>query len=178
MVDDEKRDEDHGACPSVPLDQSDQHKHLDLVQMVIARLANNSTLIKGWALTVSVALFGYALVHLSWSTAILGLVPSLGFWFLDSYYLRHERMFRCLHEDVALGRVRGFSLNTEGYRNEISWWGVFRSITLAGFYGMIVAVAVAIVIITAGFDTHVEYRPTPDLSSLDYRALLGAKYPQ
>src|SRR5688572_16361539 len=84
-----------------PPNQADRHKHMDYVQAVIARLATNSFLMKGWALTVSAGLFGYAIAKASWPIALLGFLPSIGFWFLDSYYLRQERLFRCLYREVA-----------------------------------------------------------------------------
>src|SRR5260370_2484401 len=75
-------------------------KHLEFIQSVISRLATNSFLAKGWALTVSGVLDGFAVNHLNPWIALVGLVPVLAFWLLDAYFLRVERLFRCLYEDV------------------------------------------------------------------------------
>src|ERR1700735_1793798 len=77
-----------------------QVKHLEFIQLVIARLGTNSFLAKGWALTVAGALYGFAVTHLNPSIALLGLVPVIAFWWLDSFFLRTERLYRCLYEDA------------------------------------------------------------------------------
>jgi hypothetical protein len=150
-----------------PPDQADLHKHLEFVQAIVARLANNSFLMKGWALTVAAALFGYAAAHLSWEVGALGFLPPAAFWFLDSYYLRQERMFRFLYRDVAAGQVRDFSLDVSPYRAEVSRWKTFKSETLRWFYGFILVVAVAVVTavaIAAAYKqpaAHQEHHPWP-----------------
>ncbi len=63
-------------------------KHLEFIQAVIARLAGNSFLIKGWALTVTGAFYGFAVHGSDWRLAALGLLPALTFWGLDGYFLR------------------------------------------------------------------------------------------
>ena len=40
-------------------------KHLEFIQSVITRMATNSFLAKGWALTVAGALYGFAVNHLN-----------------------------------------------------------------------------------------------------------------
>src|SRR5690242_10126113 len=76
-------------------------KHLEFIQAVISRLATNSFLMKGWALTVSGALFGFAASHLSWPIAAVGMLPVVSFWYLDTYFLRQERLYRLLYSAVA-----------------------------------------------------------------------------
>jgi hypothetical protein len=63
-------------------------KHLEFVQAVIARQASNSFLLKGWALTVAAAFFGFVATQLHWEVALVALLPVIVFWFLDAYYLR------------------------------------------------------------------------------------------
>lgn len=130
----------------VPPNRADLHKHLDFAQAIIARLSNNSFLMKGWALTVAAALFGYSAANLSWPVALLGFLPPLSFWFLDSYYLRQERMFRLLYEDVAAGKIHSFSLDVRPYDDKVSRWRTFTSETLKWFYGMILTVAVMLLV--------------------------------
>lgn len=123
-------------------------KHLEFIQGVISRLANNSFLMKGWALTVSGAIFSFATSHLSWQIASLGLLPPALFWFLDSYFLWQERLFRKLYTGVASGKesIPVFSMDPSRYKGSHSWNSAFRSVTLVPFYGALIIVGVAIIL--------------------------------
>lgn len=85
--------------------EDDHRKHLEFIQGVVTRLANNQFLIKGWSLTVAAAVYGYAATHRAWAVALIGIVVSAGFWALDAYFLRQERLFRFLW--VPRWRVSG-----------------------------------------------------------------------
>src|SRR5215217_1614499 len=67
-----------------------QIKHLEFIQAVINRLANNSFFMKGWALTVAGLIFGFAAEQRSWGIAAAGLLPVVAFWGLDAFFLRQE----------------------------------------------------------------------------------------
>ena len=97
----------------------DRIKHLEFIQAAINRQATNSFTIKGWSITVSSALYVYTASHLSWWLAVISVLPAIGFAFLDVYYLRLERLFRHLYDDVARGRndVPFFSLDIRPYRD-------------------------------------------------------------
>jgi hypothetical protein len=126
-------------------------KHLEFIQAAITRMAGNSFLLKGWALTVSGALFGFSAGRLSWPIAAVGLLPIIAFWALDAYFLMQERMFRSLYNAVA-GRDQGipvFSLNASGYRQDDSWRNAAFSGTLAVYYGGLLAAGIALVIAAA-----------------------------
>lgn len=135
----------HGGARDRP-DQADHHKHMDYVQSVIARLGNDSFLVKGWALTVSTAVLAYALAHLDWRVALFAFLPGVLFWYLDSYFLHREKLFRLLFDDVAAGKVRNFSMPYEDYQSKVSRRKVFFSETLRWFYGFILAVAAVVFI--------------------------------
>jgi hypothetical protein len=75
-------------------------KHLEMIQGVVARLAGNSFLIKGWALTLTGAFLGFAVDREDSALAIAAFGPILFFWGLDAYYLWAERMFRELYRQV------------------------------------------------------------------------------
>lgn len=66
-------------------------KYLDLIQGIITRMANNSFMLKGWAVTLLVGVL--ALSSIDW----IAFVPILAFWGLDSYYLLQERLYRSLY---------------------------------------------------------------------------------
>jgi len=136
------------TAPPHEYDQEAWLKHLEFVQNVITRLASNSFLIKGWALTVSGALYGFAASHLSWPIAAVGLVPTALFWYLDSFFLMSERIYRGLYNDVAKNSdsVAPFSLDPSPYRGTASQRSVIMSRTLAPFYGMLAAAGLVLII--------------------------------
>jgi hypothetical protein len=97
----------------------DRRKHYELIQAVITRLATASFQVKGWTVTITTALLGVIVAAKlpSW-VALLGLVPTLLFWFLDAYYLQQERLFRSLYNDaIRVGTsVAVFSMDIRPYR--------------------------------------------------------------
>jgi hypothetical protein len=54
---------DDATTSATDVDRDDHHKHMDYVQAIITRLGNNSFLLKGWALTLSSALLGFAITQ-------------------------------------------------------------------------------------------------------------------
>lgn len=76
-------------------------KHLEFIQAAIARMATNSFLFKGWAITIAAALSGFAAVETKVALLSIALVSTTMFWGLDGYYLWLERGFVKLHMKVA-----------------------------------------------------------------------------
>lgn len=77
-------------------------KHLEFVEGVIARLANNGFVIKGWAVTVAGVFFGFAVESGEPFLALASLTTTMLFWGLDAYFLYAERRFRDLYERVRV----------------------------------------------------------------------------
>jgi len=78
-------------------------KHLEMIQGVINRLANNSFLIKGWSMTILAAAILFITRTNGTYSSYLSLsfiVPVAGFWILDGYFLWQERLFRGVYNDV------------------------------------------------------------------------------
>jgi hypothetical protein len=75
-------------------------KYLEMIQAVIARLASNSFLIKGWTIAATGAFLGFAVSSDQPWLAVPSATITAMFWALDSYYLRSERLFRLLHDRV------------------------------------------------------------------------------
>ena len=136
-------------------------KHMDMIQAVIARLGNDSFLVKGWAITVSGAFLGFAVNSSSWQLASASFVPTLLFWSLDAYYLWAERLFRALYDCVRTGseEVEPFSMaaTKEPFLGVAarcsgqpiaSRWEILRSDTLLLFYGAICAAAGVVLLVT------------------------------
>jgi hypothetical protein len=96
--------ENNNADKPGALNQDAQFKHLEFIQAAIARMANNSFLFKGWAITIATALAGFAAVDTRRALLVIALVTTVLFWGLDGYYLWLERGFVKLHNEVALKR--------------------------------------------------------------------------
>ena len=76
-------------------------KHLEFIQAAIARMATNSFLFKGWAITIAAGLAAFAAVNTEAALLSIALVVTAMFWSLDGYYLWLERGFVVLHNEVA-----------------------------------------------------------------------------
>lgn len=129
-------------------------KHLEFVQAVIGRLANNSFLMKGWALTVSAAFFGFSAKDVKPELALVGLVPVVFFWGLDAYFLSRERQFRRLYDAIRLKEptVQPFSMDYRAPSDgggTWSWWRALAARTVALFYVPIIVVGSSVIWFTA-----------------------------
>jgi hypothetical protein len=82
------------------------NKHLDYLQAAIGRMAGQSFLIKGWAVTLAAAALGLA-VKEGTTFALIGLLPVAIFWLLDAYFLALEHGFRHLFREAVERDNRG-----------------------------------------------------------------------
>jgi hypothetical protein len=132
--------------------ENERLKHLEFIQATITRLGNNSFLIRGWAVTVTGALLVVSVQAKESSIAALAFLIGIGFWFLDASYLRRERMFRRLYDDVALlnpSHVPTFSMNVQPYLSTVSWKGALFSSSVLMIHISIVVTDIAIAIVLA-----------------------------
>lgn len=148
--------------PSGPTDPEDRRKHLDHVQAVIARLAGASATAKGWSLTIATAAFGFSTLADKWYLVLLGLAVIVSFSILDAYYLREERLFRCLHEAVVAGTVAAFSMNKDQFKTQATRRRTYFSWSVLGFY---VPLAVAGVLVAG-----IAYQNDPSGKAKDGKA--------
>ena len=77
-------------------------KHLEMIQEIIKRMASNSFLLKGWAVTLASGIFALAEKDTNELYFLVAYVPIIVFWGLDSYYLLQERFYRALYKKVQL----------------------------------------------------------------------------
>jgi hypothetical protein len=120
-------------------------KHLEFIEAVISRMATNSFLFKGWAITVAAALSGFAAVDTKQGLLIIALVATLMFWALDGYYLWLERCFVSLYNNVARkgeGRI-DFSMKIDKSKALCRWFRTCWRPHLWLFYGAILAADIA-----------------------------------
>lgn len=119
-------------------------KHLEFIEAVISRMATNSFLFKGWAITIAAALSGFAAVDSKHGLIIIALVATLMFWALDGYYLWLERCFVRLYNTVAAmdEHAIDFSMKIDKSKALCRWFKTCWRPHLWGFYGAIIAVDV------------------------------------
>ncbi len=129
------------------------HKEIDLIQSCISRMAQNSFLIKGWALTVVTVVL--ALMEKNIDPIYLCLVlfiPLLAFWYLDAFFLQTEKMYRKMYEWILEARHKNdfsylYDLNPHRFKEQVdSRPKVMLSITLRVFYGIPLFLVMAIII--------------------------------
>jgi hypothetical protein len=114
----------------------DTRKHLEFIQAIISRLAGNSFLIKGWSVTVTGLILGFAVKEANPGIALVSLLSALTFWGLDGYYLLREQQYRSLYGKVitAPGEVPLFSLDYRIGPKQKTWWQVMWSVTIWPIY--------------------------------------------
>lgn len=120
-----------------------QMQHLEFVQNIITRMNSNSFQMKGWAITIVSALLA---IYASTSNAtfvFLGIVPTLLFWFLDSYYIQQERKFRGVYNNITElendVEIKLYEMPIQKFTGEqYNYCNVFWSKTIAWLYGIVV----------------------------------------
>lgn len=119
----------------------DQRKHLELIQAVITRMAQNSFLIRGWSVTLVSALFALAAKDADQRFVLVSYFPCVLFWCLDAYYLSQERRFRSLYDSARKGNIELFNMvATAAVTPRDSWQCSFFSTTMLLFHGAIIGV--------------------------------------
>lgn len=98
-------------------------KEIDLVQSCINRMAQNSFVVKGWTITLVAVVL--ALLPEKVDIRLLcavGIIITLCFWYLDSFFLKTERLYRWKYEWIIANRLNSeencYDLNPH---NEKMW---------------------------------------------------------
>ena len=114
-------------------------KHLEFIQGVVNRLADDSFRMKGWSVALAAALFVLLARGENPRFTPVALVPVLIFWGLDGYFLWQGRLFRALYDHVRLLEENeiDFSMDADKFRREYTWLGATFSRTLIGFYAAV-----------------------------------------
>jgi len=74
--------------------------HLQMIQAVIARMAGEQAKVKGYALLAIGALGSTAAATQAWALGFVAFVMTLVFWGLDANYLKQERWYRQLFDEM------------------------------------------------------------------------------
>ena len=85
---------------------------------------------------------------------LITLLPVLSFWGLDAYYLRQERLFRKLYDELRLAsreeakKVEPFTLSTARYVPDVqSWFRTLWSRTVIALHGIVVGAVLLVIVI-------------------------------
>ena len=101
-------------------------KHLELMQGVIQRMAENSRSCKVWCVTLVAAVLVLVARTGEPQHALIALAPAVFFWILDSYYLSLERGFRDSYSAFVRKLHRAEAEAAELYRISPGRWTVGR----------------------------------------------------
>ena len=82
------------------MSQDDKIKHLQMIQDVVKRMADTSAAMKRYALVAFAATAAMARALDKPSVLLVAGVLVLVFWILDAQYLRQEKWFRAMYDDV------------------------------------------------------------------------------
>lgn len=114
----------------------DKLKHLDYIQAAIARMASNSFLVKRWCIVVVASVVYLALKSDSIFLAMSALtLPISLFASFDLYFLRLERLFRALYNDVRIRKCTDFSMDVCPFRKQETLRIAARRPVFWAFYG-------------------------------------------
>ena len=120
-------------------------KHLEFIQLTIARMNVNSFMVKGWLVTLVAAIF--VLSNKDSNTAFLWIAPfiSILFWILDGFFISTERKYRSLYDEIRLKQESeiDYSMNASKYEGgSNSFFMSLLSITLLLFYPVVIVASI------------------------------------
>jgi ABC-type multidrug transport system permease subunit len=122
--------------PLSPADNPAVTTHINLLQGIINRLANNSSSCKTWCLTMVGALLSLAGATHTPAIVTFALVPVVIFAFVDTMYLAQEKAYRDLYgmvvkaiRDGSYSRAQAFNATAERTLYHVGWaltsWAVW-----------------------------------------------------
>jgi len=124
-------------------------KHLEFIQEAIKRMAGNSFLLRGWSITLVIAIITLASQTYKPIYFWIALFITVVFWLLDSYYLFQERRFRCLYELVRVKDPSSIDFSMTLPKNHCancSWFSAAKSPIFTVFYGLITLILIVILL--------------------------------
>lgn len=126
-------------------------QYLILLQSTIDRMANTSSIFKGFAAAIVAGVSTISFSEMKWYMVLLGMLPILCFAVLDIYYLQIEKKYRFIYNQVCKGeRETDFlmSIDISPLHYKLAKCRVIdclRSPSIVLFYGPIIVIAILIV---------------------------------
>lgn len=130
-----------------------KRKHLELIQNIITRMASNSFMLKGWAVTLVAGIFALSSKDADKLYFLVAYIPIIVFWGLDAYYLLQERLYRSLYDKIRSTNEQDIDFSLQASLNEFgSYKSCFSSCLFSKtelfFYLPLALVCTGIIIIT------------------------------
>ncbi len=137
------------------MEKDELFKEIDLIQNCINRMAQNSFMLKGWALTIFAGVTAFTKgENFSNSVTLIctTIIPYVCFWILDTFFLRTEKKYRKMYEDMLTKRkvnnTEGqYELNPQTIKVD-SFLKVMFSITMVVFYGIPLLASIVLLVIS------------------------------
>jgi hypothetical protein len=115
-------------------------KHLEFIQNIVSRMADCSFKLKGWTIAITTAVLGFIfannlMIEEKYKILNIAIIFISMFWYLDSYYVRQERIFRDKYNEVRVLDESNIDFSMESskeIKNEHK--NIFCSKTLIYFY--------------------------------------------
>lgn len=133
-----------------PIHGENKRAHLAMIQGVINRMGGNLFFLKGWAVTLIVALFA-ATVSFD-GNLYLRLAPAVAilfFWGFDAYFLSLERCYRNLYDEIREKNEDeiDFSMDFHKFKKltRNTWVSALFSKTLLAFYPLMGLIMFALI---------------------------------
>ena len=123
-----------------------------MIQEPINRMSTTSAIFKGFAATIVSGVAALAFKEINTWVLALSFLPVLVFAMLDIYYLKLERRFKYLYDQVRLGKTKvDFSMHiqlnkTEKRAARTRVWDCIKSPSIWLFYPVMVFVLTTVLI--------------------------------
>jgi hypothetical protein len=129
--------------------KEDQRRHIDIIEAIITRMSENSKQMKAWCIALVSGLIGVSFtIKIPW-LCIVAALAVIVFCYLDAFYLKLERCFRRLYNDVVgIGndeqppkKVKLYDTSIGAYEKNVTIKSACESSSIRPFYiGMLVGV--------------------------------------
>lgn len=134
-------------------------KHIEMIEVIIERMAKNSFQLKGWSMTLIALVGAISVQGADKRFILLAFIPIIGFWILDAFYLQQERKYKQLYKNIVAKDENqiDFNLDTSivtGTKKEIKKLCLYRcifSITELCFYPIIAVALIILVVVLKVF---------------------------
>ena len=142
------------------------HKHIDLFQAAINRMATNSSSCKTWCVTIMSGIVVVSIDKKQPLAIIVAILPIIAFLLLDAYYLSLERTIRGMYNKTIADLHSGTLSNEQLFLLKIdSTWKnrakeickAFCSFSILPFYILLIAMLIIIYFILKNNVVHLPY---------------------
>jgi hypothetical protein len=114
------------------------------IQDIIKRMASNSFNLKTWTVTLIIAVI---LFRSNNEQIFITFIPLISFWYLDSYYLRQEKLFREVYNHTLKYRLNNddklFNINPKKFDDAIApTFKIMFTVSTIPFYGSVFTILI------------------------------------